>query len=98
MARGGIEPLTRAFSCRFSQKRFLPPPRCLDGTQFCKKSPLSGDAANPLSDHACLMLTAIYVEALLVDEDLADQVWELWIAGLIPDDVAALAWCILALM
>jgi len=24
------------------------------------------------------MLTEIYIEALLVDEDLADQVWELW--------------------
>ncbi len=24
------------------------------------------------------MLTAIYIEALLVDEEAADQVWELW--------------------
>ena len=24
------------------------------------------------------MLTEIYVEALLVDEELADQVWEAW--------------------
>ena len=43
------------------------------------------------------MLTEIYIEALLVDEDLADQVWELWDARLIPDDLAAMAWCILAL-
>ena len=43
------------------------------------------------------MLTEIYIEALLVDEDLADQVWELWIVGVIPDDLAAWAWCILAL-
>ncbi len=41
------------------------------------------------------MLIEIYIEALLVNEDLADQVWELWNAGLIPDDVAARAWCIL---
>jgi hypothetical protein len=27
------------------------------------------------------MPTEIYIEALLVDEDLADQVLELWIAG-----------------
>jgi len=27
------------------------------------------------------MLTEIYVEALLVDEDLADQVWEAWDQG-----------------
>ena len=24
------------------------------------------------------MLTEIYIEALLVDEELADQVWEIW--------------------
>ncbi len=38
------------------------------------------------------MLTEIYIEALLVDELLADQVWEAWDAGLIPDERAALAW------
>ncbi len=27
------------------------------------------------------MLTRIYIEALLVDEDLADQVWEVWEKG-----------------
>ena len=37
------------------------------------------------------MLTEIYTEALLVNEDLADQVWELWHAGIIPDDLAAWA-------
>ena len=42
------------------------------------------------------MLTEIYVEALLVDEDLADQVWEMWDAGVITDEMAAWAWCILA--
>jgi hypothetical protein len=42
------------------------------------------------------MLTEIYIEALLVDKELADQVWELWDAELIPDDLAAQAWCILA--
>ena len=39
------------------------------------------------------MLTELYIEALLVDADLADQVWELWDAGLIPDNLAAWAWC-----
>ena len=44
------------------------------------------------------MLTEIYIEALLVDEELADQVWEAWHVGLIPDELAALAWwCILFL-
>ena len=27
------------------------------------------------------MLTELYIEALLVDEELADQVWELWDRG-----------------
>ena len=43
------------------------------------------------------MLTQLYIEALLMDEDLADEVWELWIAGVITDDLAGWAWRILAL-
>ena len=43
------------------------------------------------------MLTELYIEALLADEGLADMVWDLWSAGLIPEDLAALAWCILAI-
>ena len=43
------------------------------------------------------MLTEIYIEALLVDEDLADQVWQLWDAEIITDNLAEIAWCILAL-
>ena len=43
------------------------------------------------------MLVDMYVEATLVDEDLADQVWEQWNVGVIPDDLAELAWCILAM-
>ena len=42
------------------------------------------------------MLTRIYVEALLVDSVLADQVWELWDAGLISDELAAIAWWVSA--
>ena len=38
------------------------------------------------------MLTEIYIEALLVDEELADQVWEAWSKGEIDDSVAAWAW------
>jgi len=38
----------------------------------------------------------LYVEALLADPDLADQVWEFWNAGVITDGLAAMAWCILA--
>ena len=42
------------------------------------------------------MLTEIYIEALLVDEGLADQVWEAWDAGEINDLEAWLAWAALA--
>ena len=42
--------------------------------------------------HPLATLTEIYIEALLVDEELADQVGELWDAGLISDDLAAWAW------
>ena len=35
------------------------------------------------------MLTEIYIEALLVDEELADQVWEAWDKGEISDEIAA---------
>ena len=42
------------------------------------------------------MLTELYIEALLVDEPLADEVWALWDAGVITDYMAALAWATLA--
>ena len=37
------------------------------------------------------MLTELYIEALLTDSRLADQVWELWNAGLASDELAAIA-------
>jgi len=42
------------------------------------------------------MLTEIYVEALLVDENLADQVWEAWDKGEVADETAGLAWRLIA--
>ena len=42
------------------------------------------------------MLTELYIEVVLVDEDLADLVWEAWNAGLVSDEVTAVAWSILA--
>jgi hypothetical protein len=38
------------------------------------------------------MLTEIYIEALPVDAELADQVWEAWDAGEIDDLIAWFAW------
>ncbi len=40
------------------------------------------------------MLTEIYIEALLVDEELADQAWD---AGEIDDLVAAWAWWLMSI-
>ncbi len=45
-----------------------------------------------LPGHPLAMLTDAYIEALLVDEDLADQVWEAWDKGEIDDQVACYAW------
>lgn len=42
------------------------------------------------------MLTELYIEALLVDEELADFVWKFSEAGLISDELAALAWWLVA--
>ncbi len=43
------------------------------------------------------MLAEIYVQALLVDENQADQVWEAWDKGEIDDRMAWLAWWLIAL-
>jgi len=37
------------------------------------------------------MLTEIYIEALLVDEELADQIWKVWNSGETDDQVACIA-------
>ena len=56
----------------------MPPGTPLDGTHFTKNRPVSVQASNPQSGHARRMLCRLYIEALLVDEELADQVWEAW--------------------
>ena len=38
------------------------------------------------------MLTEAYIEALLINEELADQVWEVWAAGIVTNEVEAWAW------
>jgi hypothetical protein len=42
------------------------------------------------------MLVDLYVEALLADLNLADQVWELWNVGVITDELAAWACSLVA--
>ena len=41
------------------------------------------------------MLTDIYIEALLVDEELADRVWEAWDANVLNDGAAIIAWMLI---
>ncbi len=43
------------------------------------------------------MLTALYIEALMVDEELADQVWDLWNQEMIDDELAAIAWMLIVI-
>lgn len=43
------------------------------------------------------MLTEIYIEALLVDEDLADQVWGAWDAGVIDNELTMIAWLLITM-
>ena len=38
------------------------------------------------------MFTELYIEALLVDEELADFVWKLWGQAVISDEIAAASW------
>ena len=42
------------------------------------------------------MLTEIYISALPVNDELADQIWEASDAGEIDDVVAAWAWMLIA--
>ncbi|MEX2257867.1 MAG: hypothetical protein WD672_04085 [Woeseia sp.] len=42
------------------------------------------------------MLARYYIEALLNDEALADEVWHLWYSGAIDDNLAALLWLLTA--
>ncbi len=53
-----------------------------DGTRFGPKSgrskKQSAISIKPQPGHACYMLTEIYIEPLMVDAELADQVWEAW--------------------
>ena len=42
------------------------------------------------------MLTELYIESLLVNEELADQVWETWDKGKIDDAIACIAWMLIA--
>ena len=43
------------------------------------------------------MLTEIYLEAPVVDEELADEVWEAWDVGEMDDLAALISWKLLAL-
>jgi hypothetical protein len=42
------------------------------------------------------MFTQTFIDALLVDPELADSIWQLWFGGRIDDDLAMIAWLVLA--
>ena len=42
------------------------------------------------------MFARLYIEALLVNEELANMVWELWNTGVITNNLAEWAWFELA--
>ena len=42
------------------------------------------------------MFTQSFIAALLVDPAQADAIWQLWLDGRIDDDLAMIAWLILA--
>ena len=68
-----------------------PSRRSWPSLSFARIHPTESHVAGPVPAPAA-MLTEIYIEALLVDEELADQVWEAWDAGDIDDEAACLAW------
>ena len=48
--------------------------------------------------HEQAMLTEIYIGALLVDEELADQVWAAWNAGDVDDKTTCIAWMLIVML
>ena len=42
------------------------------------------------------MRTELYIESLLIDEEMADLVWYMWDASVIGGELAAIAWLLLA--
>ncbi len=55
-------------------------------------------AIHPLAGHSPAVLTKIYIEALLVDEGLANRVWEAWDADETDDQTACIAWMLIAML
>ena len=54
-------------------------------------------AISQRAGHPQSMLTEAYIEALLIDSELADQVWCAWVRGLIDDELATIAWLLIAI-
>ncbi len=55
-------------------------------------------AVSPRAGHSQAMLTATYIEALLVDEKLADQVWGAWFVRDVGNETACIAWMLIAML
>ncbi len=65
-------------------------------TNYTLKRRLAPVHSPYLPGHPQAVLTEIYIEALLVDEGLADQVWEAFFGGEIDGLTASLAWSAVA--
>ncbi len=76
----------------------LPPRAWVDGTHFCKKRPVSDNASNPQSGHACRMsclhcdLSEILEQTRPPDPELVDLIEQAFIQGQIDSQKAELAY------
>ena len=66
-------------------------------THFSIEARHSDVVQGTIGSYRIWMLVDFYIEALLVDPEQADSVWELWNAGLLSDQIAAFAWLILVI-
>ena len=79
-----------SLNVRFGEKRTF-------GTKsvasaFWADRPDLGQAIHLDAGQSPVKLTEIHLDAVLVDEELADQVWQAWVAGRISDLVACHFW------
>ena len=55
---------------------------------LCTDRPYLPRAISTRAGHSPAMLTEIYIETLLIDKELAEQVWQAWDYGSLTDSAA----------
>ncbi len=63
---------------------------------FSINCPDSQAVTSPSAGDSVAMFTQAYIEALPVDAELADLVWEAWVGVEIDDQPATLSWLVIA--